>query len=134
VRWDLYGMLDMKKIKRATSRVERATSYNNLDIARPVAVVSHAASPFGFPEPEGKSKSVYMLKSSRVRVHNKKYRRETMDVEGKKDGWRERGACLFMQANRNIWILSVLLHLFRPITSCPSTIPDGRDAERTTFR
>lgn len=71
-------MLDTKKIKRVTPRVERATSYNNLDIARPIAVVSHAASTFGFPKPEGKSK---MLKSSRLRIHDK---------DGKQWMWKSR--------------------------------------------
>jgi hypothetical protein len=35
-------VLKRRKIRKLTSRVERATSYYNLDITRPVAVVSHA--------------------------------------------------------------------------------------------
>jgi hypothetical protein len=40
-------LLETRKIKELTPRVERATSYYNLDITRPVAVVSHA----GFRKP-----------------------------------------------------------------------------------
>lgn len=50
-------------------------------------------------------------------------------MEGKKDGWRERGACLsIMQVVHNICILFVVLHLFQSTTSCnnSSTILDAK--------